>query len=221
MSIVEFKAKKKVILFNGAPNSGKDESARIMQQLLDEGSVVSFKTELYKLTAKHFGMNLSKFIKIAQDRNTKELKTKELINNSGLSFLQKLKLYVIGLFKMVGMSPREAMIFVSEEIVKPKFGSKFFGHKIVETMSEIDSNFFFVPDSGFVSELQPLVDAGYDVHVVRIKRDGCSFDNDSRIELTDELLKPFGIKGIDVDNNGTLDELSDKLLVITVDKIIR
>jgi len=58
---------KKVILLNGAPNSGKDESAKILKKLFGFGSIHSFKDELYKETAEYYGLDLDKFKQMAKD----------------------------------------------------------------------------------------------------------------------------------------------------------
>lgn len=210
---------KKVVLFNGAPNSGKDASALIMKELFGFGSIHAFKDELYKATAKHFDVDLDKFIVMARDRVLKETKTRILNHKKGMSLLQKIKFFFKSLFTMVGLTPREALIFVSEKIIKPQHGNDFFGKQLANTINLSKGDMFFIPDSGFVDELRPLVEAGYDVHVIRIHRDGTSFENDSRTEMTDEILKEFGIKGYDLYNNGTLGDLREGLLSIATNQI--
>ena len=210
---------KKVILFNGAPNSGKDASALIMKELFGFGAIHAFKDELYKATAKHFDVDLDKFVVMARDRLLKETKTRLLNHKKGMSLIQRIKFFVKSLFTMVGLSPREALIFVSEKIIKPQHGNDFFGKQLANTINLSHFDTFYIPDSGFVDELRPLVEAGYDVHVVRIHRDGTTFENDSRTEMTDDILKEFGIKGYDLHNNGSLGDLRDGLLSIATNQI--
>lgn len=85
---------------------------------------------------------------------------------------------------LMGMSPREAMIWVSEDVMKPKFGDDVFGKiaaKAVDCTPE-DVEFITFSDSGFASEAKVLVDqyGAENVYLVRIYADGCDFVGDSR-----------------------------------------
>ena len=214
-------SKKRVYLFNGAPNSGKDASAGIAKKIMGSGVIFSFKDKLYELTAKHFGVDLGLFKAMATDRDLKEVKTNVIAHKPNTLF-QKVMYFILSLFTVIGISPREALIYVSEEIVKPKFGKTFFGDSLRDKILESKALEFFIPDSGFLEELKPLIEAGLEVYLVRIHRDGCTFDGDSRTLLTDELLKAAGIsvaKVFDLDNNGTLDDLELNLQHILLETL--
>lgn len=203
--------KKIVVVINGAPNSGKDASAGIMKNLMGYGAIKAFKDALYTATAKHFGLDREAFVSVASNRDTKEVPQKFLVRKTGKNIFQKAILTFIGWFINIGLTPRQALIHVSEDIIKKQFTDTFFGDRLKEDIDESDADIFYIPDSGFFSELKPLVDAGFNVHVLRIHRDGCTFDNDSRSLLTDEILEPLGLVGFDIDNNGTLEDLEEAL----------
>lgn len=212
--------KKKVILFNGAPNSGKDASASILKEIFGFGAIHAFKDELYKATAKHYDVDLDQFVTMARDRILKEAKTRILVDNKGKTLLARIVSFVMNLFSNQGISPRQALIHVSENLIKPVHGNDFFGKQLANTINLSKEEYFFIPDSGFIDELRPLVEAGHEVYVVRIHRDGCTFQNDSRSCMTDELLSEFGLKGIDLYNNGTLEDLKDGLLGIATNNVV-
>lgn len=212
--------KKKVILFNGAPNSGKDASASILKELFGYGSIHAFKDELYKATAKHYDVDLDHFVEIARDRVLKETKNRILVNNKGKTLLSRIVSFVMNLFVNQGVSPRQALIHVSEDLIKPVHGNDYFGKQLANTITMSNQENFYIPDSGFIDELRPLVEAGFEIYVIRIHREGCTFQNDSRSYMTDELLSEFGLVGIDLHNNGTLDDLKQNLLNIATDNIV-
>lgn len=206
---------KVAILFNGAPNSGKDASASIMQGLFGVGRIKAFKDALYEKTAEHYGVDLDTFIKLATNRATKEKKSKLLSKNNNVSLFARVLTFIMSFFTAnLFMTPREALIYVSEHIIKPNFGNDFFGIKLLEAILKSSSKYFFVPDSGFKSEVLPLLDAGVRVIVIRLHRNGCTFAGDSRSFLDDTFLEENGITFYDVDNNGTLEDLENKLLEI-------
>lgn len=210
--------KKTIFLLNGAPASGKDTAALIMQNELHKGSHLSFKEELYKIVANYFNIDLEKFRSLATDRTTKDAPYKELIRpDTGI--LARFIMWLFGFVRPVGYSPRQALIYVSEKVIKPKFGKDFFGQKLLETIEKVSTEFVYVSDSGFIDEIKPLVEAGHKVVVLRIHRNGCTFDGDSRTLLSDEDLAELGVKAIDIDNNKSLKDLSDNLFMAMVDSV--
>ncbi|WP_378347435.1 hypothetical protein [Acinetobacter baumannii] len=208
---VESKFKQRVILLNGPPNTGKDVSAEMLKELFGGGSHKAFKDVLYEETAKYFNVGLDWMRSMATDRTTKEAPTRKLFDKD-LNWIVRLALTLLSFIRPVGFSPRQALIHVSENIIKPRFGDTYFGHKLLEAIKASGDEFTFVSDSGFIKEIHPLVEAGLEVYVLRLKREGCTYAGDSRRYLTDKELKELGVHVIDIDNNGTLDELKAKLL---------
>jgi hypothetical protein len=111
------------------------------------------------------------------------------------------------------MSPRDAMIYVSEEIMKPHFGEFYFGDAMARSLPDGVS---ICSDGGFLSEtLSVANNIGHDnVVVIRLHREGCNFDNDSRDHLYDT-----GCVEYDVINDGTLDQLFVKVMDIMVGEV--
>lgn len=146
-----------VVILNGPPNSGKDTIAEALEA---EGySHIRFKDALYRDTAKLFDMPLAQFIALASNRYTKE------VPHAGLSMY----------------SPREALIYCSESVMKELYGKDYYGRQLAERVASTDNDAFIVSDGGFEEELAPVKRlADTKVVVVRLLRSGCSFQGDSR-----------------------------------------
>ena len=101
-----------------------------------------------------------------------------------------------------GMSPRQAWIDVSERRTKPIHGKEFYGNLVVGHMRQHSAR-AWISDCGYEDEAAPILRAfGSDrCRLVRIHRDGHSFDGDSRT-----FIKLPGVETIDFTNNGTRGE---------------
>jgi len=181
--------RKNVILLNGPPGSGKDTIADLIVSS-HKAEHLRFKTKLYEITALLNNIDLETFIKYATDRETKE----SLVLDRGLT-------------------PRALLIEASENVIKPYYGEDYFGIVVGETIRDSYSDLFVISDGGFVDELIALIDAaeltGDDINITVIKlfRDGCTFDNDSREYLPEEVLSKYGITALYVYNKVTIEEL--------------
>jgi hypothetical protein len=118
--------------------------------------------------------------------------------------------------KLEGMSQREALIWMSEEVFKPKFGKDFYG-KMYTRMWEneiLAPELLLIPDAGFIEEDKTIIEYFGKDNCVMINtyREGTTFENDSRYLITGDDL---GIKGYDVRNNGTIDDLKAKVPTFT------
>lgn len=152
------KCMKKVIIFNGPPSSGKDTFGQEIAREF-KGSHQQFKDALFIATEEHYGLEPGF---IVNNYDKKEDKFDELD----------------------GMTIREALIHVSENVIKPRYGLDYFGKKSAKRLSE-GLNVF--TDGGFEEELNPIIDSvGLEnVLIFRLHRTGCSFKNDSRNYLQD------------------------------------
>lgn len=172
----------KVIVFNGPPSSGKDE---ICKMLLEEGDSIYhkiFKEHLFQCVFVLFAINPERFMELYDNRDTKELPTEELR----------------------GYSPRSAMIFVSETVIKPNFGKDYFG---IETAKNLESGLNVFSDGGFEEELNPVYEKCQgQMMIVQVHREGYNFNSDSRKYV--ESFKDVPI--LKLYNNGTLEELREK-----------
>lgn len=152
------------VVLNGPPGCGKDTIANIVSRQFDHIIKHQFKDALYAHTAKHFEIDLDKFIHYASERDLKD--------STSLAGLG-------------GRTPRQALIHVSEDIYKPRYGRDYFG-KVeaarVETRSgHMDCGFTIIyPDGGFPDEVE-CIDSCFDfVIVIRLHRSGFDFSGDSR-----------------------------------------
>jgi hypothetical protein len=195
-----------IVIFNGPPASGKDEAASLYKEKYGFGNL-SFKYQLFKETIKHFDVDERWFMEGYNDRTQKEKSE----------------------FALQGMSRREAMIHVSEDIIKPKKGLDYFGNSVAEEIFE-DKN-YALADGGFVEELEPIIEkvGAENIVIVQLTREGCDYSSDSRkyfngrlinewtvgsktaIDKAYVLKEEMDIKTYRVHNNGSLHNLHDAL----------
>lgn len=156
-----------IIFLNGPPRSGKDTLAKHIVDTAPGFKQVSFAAVLKRKTHALYGLDPS----LPHDAFEA---TKDMPNEAFL-----------------GLSPRQAYINVSEQLMKPTHGQDIFGQFMLkDMMAELGTvKGYVISDSGFESEALPLLRTfGANrcmlIRIVARKR-GCSFKNDSRsyIEL--------------------------------------
>ena len=159
-----------IVIFNGPPASGKDEAATVFKERFGFGNL-SFKYQLFKETIKHFDVDERWFM---EGYNNRELKEKKE-------------------FALNDMSRREAMIHVSENIIKPKKGLDYFGQSVANEIFE--GNNYALADGGFVEELEPIVQkvGKENVVIVQLTREGHDYSTDSRKYFNGNLIKEYTI----------------------------
>jgi len=145
------------IILNGPPNSGKDTIADL---LVEECGYTKhqMKDTLYAETASYFQCSLEALKRVAMDRNEKE---------NPFSMLN-------------GLTPREALIHVSETIIKPTYGKDFFGRAQAQACYDHDSQKAVFSDGGFKEEMEPLLGMFENVIIFHLFKSGTSFEGDSR-----------------------------------------
>jgi hypothetical protein len=86
-----------------------------------------------------------------------------------------------------GRSPRQALMYVSEEVIKPNFGEDYFGRYAAQRLTPDRLHIF--SDGGFVQEILPLIDmvGQENFFLVQLAREGCTFEGDSRRYIPLEL----------------------------------
>lgn len=142
-----------VVILNGPPKCGKDTLA---ERLVEHGyKILMFKDGLYEATAAYYDLPLEYVAHLCTDRRYKDFP------HSAFG----------------SMSPREALIHVSEDVWKPQFGARVFGERLAEAAYDFGN--VIVPDGGFKDELN-AVEASHNVTVVRLHRKGYDFKGDSR-----------------------------------------
>lgn len=178
-----------IVLFNGPPRSGKDAGADYFKRNYG-WKHLSFKYQLYKETCNYFGCDYEWFMERYDDRSVKEVPHVDLGH----------------------MSCREAMIYVSEKIVKPKRGLDYFGQLVA---NEIDlTKDYAISDGGFVDELIPVVEkvGSKNFVLVQLTRDGEDYSSDSRRYFQGSRIEHeyvLGNKYTEIDNKYVLPQVFD------------
>ena len=149
---------KTAIILNGAPGAGKDTIGCILADTYDHVALRSFKAPMFEIALAILGeTNYEYFMFLYEDRRYKE-EPASILN---------------------GKSPRQFMIWISEEVIKPQFGNRFFGMRAESKVKESHSLSVFT-DGGFKDEILQMIEGDIQVKLCRIHRNGCNFDNDSR-----------------------------------------
>lgn len=166
----------KIILLNGPPGSGKDTLAQAIQDCNPGYTHLTFKEKLIELTLVIYSLNIDKQW-LFSDRVTKDAPTP--------------------LFK--GLTPRQALIKVSEQVIKPNFGSDYFAKALVTKIENIERNTcgkdsnIVVSDLGFQSEIDSIQKnllSYVTIEVVHLIRKNYSFQSDSRSYIySDNYIK--------------------------------
>lgn len=145
----------KVIILNAPAGAGKDTIGYHFSYKTG-CEIVSFKAPMFNIALSILGASdYQKFLAAYNDRSQKE-KPHDFLG---------------------GKSCREFMIWISESVMKPVFGSQVFGKRFAE---ELKDYVYVCTDGGFVDEVYPLIEAGHEVIVCRLHRTGYTFDGDSR-----------------------------------------
>ena len=152
--------KRDIIILNGPPGCGKDTIAAYLTGHRYPAVKASFNQTMCDIAFSLLGVcRYDEFMDLYNDREQKE------------------KPQVI----LGGKSPRQFMIWISEDVMKPVFGDHYFGRRMVEEIHEMYRDLAVViSDGGFPEEIKPLVKAGHEVHICRLHRDGFTFAGDSR-----------------------------------------
>lgn len=160
---------KRVVLLNGPPRCGKDTAALGLANSLRgicTPILHKFAEPLAAAVRGMFGITQSRWDYLYT--TAKEVPTGELL----------------------GMSPREAMIWVSEDVMKPKFGDEVFGTLAAEKISKMNRGVVVISDCGFDAEILPVADVvGWgSILILSIYRPGCTYAKDSRSYITPDTL---------------------------------
>lgn len=166
-----------VIIINGPKFSGKDTLCNLLLKLFPGAIHARFKDVLYEYShdlwniKESQGLTLEAWIELCNDPDLKDVPVKWLANEKGKS-----------------LSPRQALIHVSEDIIKEEYGPDGVAYLTVMRLQELYPDYkdklFIFSDGGFNNEIKSLMnDFGIrrkDVTIVRVDRKGCSFAGDSR-----------------------------------------
>ena len=226
----EIVSNKTVIIFNSAKGSGKDVATDMLVNYFQSGVKLAFKDELYKDTANYFNIDVEDLVEYHSDRSLKEKPSLLFAKYQRESLKQYFfsLLYVVGalinnryLMSLGYYSSREALIFVSEAVVKPVKSKDYYGKKLVEKIEDSSERFYFVSDSGYFEEASSVADKGYRVIIAQLIRSGATFEGDSRSLLNKDDFKEYSnIKFCQIDNNGSLDDLYNSIVDLSYDVVL-
>lgn len=151
-----------VIILNGPPRSGKDTAADIICDLLEEQDQEMYDVKMarpaFTAIPHLFGIPLDRWYHMYDEE--KNVPQPELH----------------------GMTPREALIWICEDVMKPKFGRDYFGQLAGDIVARVSKNYWVtISDGGFPEEMKAVVDkAESPVYLVHVHRTGRDFSLDSR-----------------------------------------
>lgn len=173
----------KVIILNGPIGSGKDTiAARLVEMFrgtwADDTAVARwcFKDELWRCLGEHFmlsDIDLKRLKARHDDRALKEIPVHSLGN----------------------LSTRQALIYISEDVMKPRLGKDVFGWYAAATLADLKECGYRMAigsDGGFIEELRPIA-RKYETYVFRLLGRG-SYEGDSRRYLEPEETEQAGAR---------------------------
>ncbi|AFR52063.1 hypothetical protein ECBP2_0030 [Escherichia phage ECBP2] len=181
-----------VVILNGPPGCGKDTIANSwLEKTLGNDEfrphVKAFKEPMYRVAAAALGLPLHEFMELYNDREWKEHNRPE----------------------WGGKSVRDLMISTSENYLKPMFGDTCMGKLAVSSIQQqqlLGQNDVIVfSDGGFKAEVEEL-EKHFDVRVIQIYRDGCTFEGDSRSYIEGTNLSTYLLF-----NDGSVEEAVEYL----------
>lgn len=187
-----------IILLNGPPRSGKDTIAEFISNKY--GFIhYNFKEPLIQMVVKLF--DIPRFLWDEKYITSKDIK------------MDFLRIYERK------FSPREALIYVAEEMIKPVLGPSIFANVIANRINPNKN--YVISDLGFKHEMDEVLaklnsnginnemndSINNNINIFRIYRDRCSFVNDSRNYIP--IIKDINTSIIY--NNGSIYDLEKKV----------
>lgn len=183
-----------VVIANGPPFTGKDYLVtNLMNQYKGKKVIWSrFKDVLYRETYKrlcntrNLKITLNQWIAICNDVTLKDHRLPHDLSNIEL-WIASVLVYKELVDGELCISPRDELIYESEEVIKVKHGE---GGVAILTVEEIKKNpdwrdyVYFFSDGGFnveINVLREMMELQYnDMTIIRLDANGCNYDNDSR-----------------------------------------
>lgn len=175
---------RKVFIINAPPSSGKDTIANHMETLgFGHGR---FKTRLIEITKAVYGMADTDVAFYSQ----------QYVKDKPALFKHSMYMSDQARYFDVRQSYRDALIMVSEELIKPFFGKDYFGRALVSDIRGTNYAVTFVSDGGFKEEIGPLIEAfgKENVHLIQLHRTdvkGFEESGDSRRPLDPSMFGTF------------------------------
>lgn len=162
-----------IIILNAPPHCGKDTIADTLRDN-HKFAKTEFKHTMFSAALALSGLSKEEYMSRYNNRDLKEKPWD----------------------KLGGLSCREFMIHISEEVMKPLFGQDVFGKRASSACDfamTCGYNHIVFSDGGFIDEVKALSESGHKVLVARLRREGFDFGNDSR-----DYLYPDFCDSVDV-----------------------
>ena len=212
----------KIILYNSPKGCGKDASIHHLRSLGYPLVRREAKGKLHELTMAFFCIQPERYWEIYEDRVLKETPLEEFELYLDAWELGDLKAFVGWIEEVEGhpswyrLSLRQAMIYISEVICKPRFGDDYCG--VARAKAIVDGEIAVDSSTGFIEELPPLIGrlGQENILLIRVHREGATFEGDSRNYIPDGVID----NTVDVESvYGYLDEYLEHVEKI-VDKFL-
>ena len=129
---------------------------------------------------------------------------------------QYIKYYAMKYFGWDGeeeTKPRDLLIHLGTDIIRNKIDPNFHINRLVQDI-EVLSYFydtFIVSDVRFPVEIEKVKEKYNDVITVKIERDSEELTDSQKANITETALDDFNDYDIVIDNNGTLEDLKNKV----------
>lgn len=192
-----------IIVLNGPIDSGKDAIGEEIKNLVGpDCHVAAFKEPLYDYMKSIYNITQAQIDEWSQKGDEDPAKWQKHLPRPELD----------------GLNFREALIHVSEDLIKPVYGDDIMGVQLGIKLRQMwpRPKLIVITDGGFDSELLGLkstVHPHYKVIVVKLYRDGCEYgSNDSRSYFSSELLKTHKIHCHDLYNDKTIRSAARNIL---------
>ena len=186
----------KILLLNGPPRAGKDTIGEIVANLT-EARIYKFAEALKVAThalfyALHGDLSPSTLVHAMQMNAFESRKDKPSP-------------------RFYGLTPRQGYIGVSEKLLKPLFGERFFGEVLSDHIERDVPEHAVITDSGFASEAKVLIEdfGTANVSMIQVMRDGCDFSEDSRDWVNIPEIQTFLVR-----NHRTIQDLRNDIIAV-------
>lgn len=189
----------KIVLLNSPKSLGKDTAIYYLRSLGYPLVRREAKGKLHELTMAFFCVDPERYWEIYAARVLKETPLEEfeiiledyeikvMERSFGEVHIDRFQEHLPHL-AVCWFSLRQAMIYISEVVMKPKFSNNYFG--VARAKAIQDGEIAVDSSTGFVEELPPLIDrlGQENILLIRVHRQGATFEGDSRSYIPDGVI---------------------------------
>lgn len=130
---------------------------------------------------------------------------------------QYIKYYAMKYFGWNGeedTKPRDLLNTLGTDIIRNKINPNFHINRLIQDIKVLSYFYdtFIVSDVRFPNEIEKVKNSYDNVLTIRIKRDSNELNDNQKNNITETALDSFDDFDIEIDNNGTLEELESKAI---------